>query len=74
MGYCSRCGGRKRASSYSLCSYCRADLKERHRKEWMKNRIKAFDKVMGNHPGGITKDNLEQIKQEVKTEEKSAGK
>lgn len=69
MGYCSKCGARKKASSYSLCSYCRADLKEKHRKEWMKNRIRAFDGVMENHPEGITRENLEQIKKEVKKKE-----
>ena len=67
--YCSKCGGIRSARSSSLCSYCREDLRRARSKEWVKNRKKAFGEVMKNHPEGITRSNLEQIKKEVKKAE-----
>jgi len=44
-------------------------MKFKRRQAFLNNRKKAVEKVMKNHPEGITRDNLEQIKKEIKKEE-----
>jgi len=41
----------------------------KRRQAFLEKRAGAYKKVMENHPEGITKDNLEQIKKEVKKKE-----
>ena len=43
--------------------------KFKRRQEFIERRTKAYKKVMQDHPEGITKDNLEQIKKELHREE-----
>jgi hypothetical protein len=44
-------------------------LRFKRRQSFLENRKRAYKEVMENHPEGMTKDNLEQIKKEIKEEE-----
>jgi len=46
-------------------------MKFKRRQVFLNNRKKAVEKVMKNHPEGITKNNLNQIKKEISRNEKS---
>lgn len=48
----------------------RESMRFKRRQEFVERRKKAWKKVLKNHPEGITKDNLEQIKKELHQEEK----
>jgi len=37
--------------------------------EWRRKRLEIFAEIMKDHPEGITKDNLKDIQQKVKTKE-----
>jgi len=45
------------------------EWKRIRRKKFLEKRKKAWAKVMANHPEGLTKKNLDQIKEEMKKEE-----
>lgn len=49
----------------------RESMRFKRRQEFVERRQKAWKKVLKNHPEGVTKSNLEQIKKEVHQEEKS---
>jgi len=48
-------------------------LRFERRQAFIKKRKEAYKKVMENHPGGITRDNLDQVKKEIKKEEEGDG-
>jgi len=46
-------------------------LRFKRRQSFLEKRKEAYKEVMKNYPEGMTKDNLEQIKKEIKKEESS---